>query len=329
MYYDPRWLLAQFSARLPAGVILLVEADELSDGLQASRPDLVVQAFSTVRQSWISAPDPMPTTVILGFSQAKEKVRMQLAMLAEFLPAGTMVYLYGGKNSGISSAPKLMAEYFGDVEKSAYGGHAVIWQGKLISPRAVQGLSAWQKPFQVEIKGQSLSLITLPGVFSHGDIDVGTRLLLEHLPLLPEGARVHDVGCGCGVITAFLKQRQPSLKASASDIDELALSATQATLSANGIEDVTLHLTPGLEEIEDGLDVIISNPPFHTGSEIDRSIADDLFTLANEKLNAGGQIIIVGNRFLPYKSALSHSLGPTEVLAETRQFWVLRGVKGN
>ena len=54
--------------------------------------------------------------------------------------------------------------------------------------------------FQAGLRGESLCLRTLPGIFfSYDRIDEGTKLLLEKVDIF-QGSNVLDVGCGYGII---------------------------------------------------------------------------------------------------------------------------------
>lgn len=325
---DFRWLLTQAVSKLPGGPVLFVDASEIAHHIPAERPDITPIVFSTLREPWLRPQGKTLAGVLLGWSHHKEQVRMQLAMLAEQLAVGTRVWLIGGARSGIASAPAVLGDNWRNVQKVAYGGHAELWFAELAHKALERGLEAWQRRFVVDVAGQELVLISLPGVFSHGEVDDGTRLLLEHMPLLPPKARVHDFGCGCGIISAWLKQRQPGLTVSASDINALAHASTKATLLANGLKDVRVHVGAGLSDIAGPLDAIVTNPPFHTGQQIDRRIADELFAAAREKLRKGGALYVVGNSFLPYQAAMEKALGSkAETLAQTRSFRVLRAVR--
>jgi 16S rRNA (guanine1207-N2)-methyltransferase len=175
----------------------------------------------------------------------------------------------------------------------------------------------------VEVANIALRLVTLPGVFSHGELDEGTRFLLENMPLLPPKARVHDFGCGCGIIGTWLKLRQPTLDLTLSDVDALAFASAKATLASNRLLGVPVHLAEGLAPIPGPLDIIVSNPPFHQGQRTDRSVVTELITTARKKLRRGGKLIVVANRFLPYKADMEQQIGPTRILADSPQFWVL------
>lgn len=315
-------LLGYEALRLPAGHILCVEIDELAAALPGLRKDVAVTAFSTRRRAWLPPDLPPVRAVVMGFSPAKEQVRMQLAMLAEFLAPGTPLWLYGPGQTGIGSAPRLLEGDWTHIEKVGYGGHAEIWRAELIETHPRAGLAAWQEYFVADIACEAFRVVTLPGVFSHGEVDPGTRLLLENLPRLPSKARVLDFGCGCGIIAAFLKLRQPDLDVHGSDISALALAASKATLKANLFE-ATLHLESEIGLLPGTFGAIISNPPFHVGQKVELATARALISGAKSKLTKGGRLILVANRFLPYRTAMEKEFGSVKVLADTPQYWVL------
>ncbi len=325
---DARWVLSQAVAKLPAGRVLFIDADGVAADIVRERPDIRPVTFSTRRQNWLEECPADLAGVCMGWNPAKSLTRMLLRMLAEQVGAGTKLWLFGAGRSGISSAPSLLNEHWMKVEKVAYGGHAELWHAVLRESAPAHGLAAWEERSLTHVAGQDVVLVSLPGVFSHGEVDDGTRLLLEHTPLLPKGARVHDFGCGCGIIAAWLKLRQPDLVVSASDVSALAYAATKTTLRENKISGVTVHVAAGLAAIPGPLDVIVSNPPFHSGQNTDYSITEELFSSAAKKLAPRGALYIVGNRFLPYRAPMEKCIGPTQVLADTRSFWVLKATRG-
>ena len=323
MTVKSKWVLTQLAAHLPAGRVLCINAEELPRTLPSVRNDIQTLAFSTRKEAWLPKRLPDVTAAVLGWSPSKELVKMQLAMLAEKLDAGTQLLTYGPGETGIASSKRLLADNYSHIEKIAFGSHAQLWRAELATEKPERGLGAWESRFVVEVANIALRLVTLPGVFSHGELDEGTRFLLENMPLLPPKARVHDFGCGCGIIGTWLKLRQPTLDLTLSDVDALAFASAKATLASNRLLGVPVHLAEGLAPIPGPLDIIVSNPPFHQGQRTDRSVVTELITTARKKLRRGGKLIVVANRFLPYKADMEQQIGPTRILADSPQFWVL------
>ena len=56
------------------------------------------------------------------------------------------------------------------------------------------------RPLTVTLAGRELTLQTAGGVFSPGGLDVGTGVLLGHVPPPPPSGDLLDLGCGYGVI---------------------------------------------------------------------------------------------------------------------------------
>jgi 16S rRNA (guanine1207-N2)-methyltransferase len=85
--------------------------------------------------------------------------------------------------------------------------------------------------------------------------------------------------------------------------------------------DVTAGLTSSY-------DVIVTNPPFHTGSREDRpDIGRRFITVAAEALNPGGRLLLVANRHLPYESVLNASFGTVRLLAQEHGFKIIEAIK--
>ena len=80
-----------------------------------------------------------------------------------------------------------------------------------------------------------LTFTTDRGVFANGQIDVGTRLLLQEAPPPdPSMAAVCDLGCGYGPIAVSLARRSPSTAVWAVDVNARAVALTARNAEANG-----------------------------------------------------------------------------------------------
>ena len=70
--------------------------------------------------------------------------------------------------------------------------------GRVEQAPAAPDLDALASHFTLQLADGPLEVVSLPGVFSHGRLDLGSALLLEHLDN-PPGGRLLDFGCGAGI----------------------------------------------------------------------------------------------------------------------------------
>ncbi|WP_251450550.1 methyltransferase [Microbacterium sp. Marseille-Q6648] len=163
------------------------------------------------------------------------------------------------------------------------------------------------------------------GVFAGAGIDIGTRLLLAHLPpTVPADVPAVDLACGTGVIAAALASRHPLLRVHAADVSAAAVASARATAEANGVaERVRVVREDGLESMaEASAGFVALNPPFHSGAAVTGDLAPRLFADAARVLRPGGELWTVWNSPLRYRTALEQLVGPTRQIARNAKFTV-------
>lgn len=107
------------------------------------------------------------------------------------------------------------------------------------------------------------------GVFSHGAVDAGTRLLLRTAPPPPPDVSgdIADVGCGYGPIAVVTAARNPTRRVWAIDVNERALALTAENAATAGHANV--H-TASPSDVPAGVQLaaIYSNPPIKVGKDV-------------------------------------------------------------
>lgn len=168
-----------------------------------------------------------------------------------------------------------------------------------------------------------LEIRAFGGAFAGATIDIGTRLLLQHLPD-PVGPEAIDFACGTGVVAAALAVRHPSLRVLACDQSAAAVASARATAFANGVADrVEVVRDDLLASRPDGSAGFIAlNPPFHVGAAVTEDVAPRLFADAGRVLRPGGELWTVWNSPLRYRPALERLVGPTRQVARDAKFTV-------
>ncbi|MDX1320743.1 MAG: methyltransferase, partial [Oceanospirillum sp.] len=185
----------------------------------------------------------------------------------------------------------------------------------------------WQLPEKEAFPDElvDLKLTSLPGVFSHGRLDEGTALMLQNMPRIKpskvRNRRVLDMGCGTGVIGLSLLKQHPELEVTFCDVNAMALEATRRSILANEMQG-QVYASDMWSDITDRFDLIISNPPFHTGQKTDYELADRFIRQAKKHLKRSGELRIVANRFLKYPDIIEATFGHCERIAETGKFCI-------
>lgn len=260
---------------------------------------------------------------VLFLPKSRELTEYLMQELAAKIPSG-LLFMAGEKRAGVERAAKQLAT-FGRTSKVDSARHCQLWRCEVTQKPEALELDAAEKVFTVESVGQSIAVHSLPGVFSHGRLDLGTQLLLECLDGLPAGHYL-DFGCGAGVVGSFLKKRYPDAEVSMLDVDAFAVRSSQLTLAANQLDAVTIA-GDGIHAAPKQLAAIISNPPFHQGVHTQYQTTETLLREAAEHLQSGGELRIVANSFLKYPPLIEQHLGPCTVLAERNGFKVYRAVR--
>lgn len=117
--------------------------------------------------------------------------------------------------------------------------------------------------YEVTVRKLQLILAGDRGVFNQGDLDWGTRVLIENADV-PTGGVLLDLGCGGGAIAAALAKLRPDAEIWAVDINERAREVTERTLALNSITNVRVA-SPDAVPPDLRFDGIWSNPPIRVG----------------------------------------------------------------
>lgn len=263
-------------------------------------------------------PEAEIETAVLFLPKSRELADYLLHCLAARL-AGGLLYLIGEKRGGIERAAKAL-DAFGSPRKLDSARHCQLWQVRVAQAPIQPVLDTWARRFSLALPDGPLEVISLPGVFSHGRLDVGSAVLLRHLEDLPAGPRL-DFGCGAGILGATLARRDPGSAVTLLDVDAFAVASSRLTLAANGLTGTVLA-GDGIDAAPTGLAAIVSNPPFHQGVHTSYAATETLIARARTHLQPGGELRLVANAFLKYPPLLESAFGACRTLADAEGFRV-------
>ncbi|MCG9683749.1 16S rRNA (guanine(1207)-N(2))-methyltransferase RsmC [Vibrio sp. Isolate23] len=254
--------------------------------------------------------------ILLYWPKAKAEAEFLLAMLFAKLGPGTEIVVVGENRSGVKSIEKMFKAY-GPINKFDSARRCSFYWGQCLEQPAQFNLKDWFKQYQVSYQGHDLTIKSLPGVFSHGQFDVGSKLLLDTLPSLT--GKVLDFGCGAGVIGSVMATINSDIELEMCDISALAVESSKATLEANGLKGC-VFASDIYSDTSNDYHFIISNPPFHAGLDTSYSATETLLADAPKYLNTQGQLLIVANSFLKYPPIIQQAFGNCETLNKTNKF---------
>ena len=278
-------------------------------------------------------------SLAIGVDKDKTLTLAVLDWAIGVLKRGGELLLVGEKRLGVQSYEKYLAERMEGIAK--------------MPMKDLGRLSFWRKNNDVEVKKEKIwkknkvrvgffevELFSLPGVFASGELDGGSRLLIETIEsqnLLPKEGKLLDLACGGGIIGAWAKKESPNLKVTLTDDNMNAFVSAKKTFEENKLLAEGIFCADGIEGVlekdkeknkNEKFDLITLNPPFHQGQRVDYSTAERLIAESLKILSPGGSIVLVANRFCPYERVLERTFGKFAMLKETTSFKVLRAVKG-
>ena len=172
-----------------------------------------------------------------------------------------------------------------------------------------------------DYRGVKLTFMTDAGVFSRGELDQGTRLLLDALP--PLSGEALDLGCGWGAIGVSLALANPGLRVTMADVNLRALDLARQNAERNGAACEAVE-SDGFSGLTDRrFDAVVTNPPIRAGKQV----IYRMFAEARSHLNPGGALYLVIRKQQGAESCIRYleSIGfCVEKLDRSAGFWVLR-----
>lgn len=228
---------------------------------------------------------------------------LQLAAYA--LKSGGRLYIEGAKDRGILSLGKRVQGLFGNLETLTMSkGQRVIFALKR------------------EMRENTIAAPDL-AAFASGKMDEGTALLLEALEVRVTD-RALDLGCGSGLIGAYIAGQASKGQVTLVDASLTSVAAAQRLLEERGLTNARVLASDGIQAVRaQRFTLIATNPPFHFGGIQTTAIAERFIREAAQALLPRGRFYLVANRFLKYEPVLRECFGEVQEIAGNTRFKVL------
>ncbi|MCK7597374.1 class I SAM-dependent methyltransferase [Microbulbifer sp. CAU 1566] len=268
--------------------------------------------------------------ILYPVSKEKAAVHHIINCAPDFLQPGGELLLIGSKNSGIKTYAQKAAQRFGASKQLQKHGSDYLSISK-VQPQTGQRLDDSDYPLLRPLDSLG-GLYSKPGLFGWNKIDTGSALLAthfaEHHP--SANARVVDLGCGYGYLSTQLAQQLPTAQAitiQATDNNAAAIQACQRNFQVLGIQGEVVAGDAGSTIESRSADLLICNPPFHQGFQVEGDLTDRFLKQAARILRPQGIALFVVNEFIPLGKKAQGIFQSAELLNKEKGFCVYRLTK--
>ncbi|MDJ0823084.1 MAG: methyltransferase [Paracoccaceae bacterium] len=300
------------------GVVAVVGApgDMALDWIDPARVE-IVQGFRPDHDAWLGRGFRVVTglvgpyaAVVLTLPRARDLAEALLAEACAACPGGLIV-LNGAKTDGIEALAKALKA------RVALAGTVSKAHGKVLWFTASDALQDWARPAQA---ANAHGDVVAPGVFSADAPDPASVALAAALPAKLKGA-VADLGAGWGWLSREVLRHDGVRALHLVEADLRALDCARANVSD---ERAVFHWADARDwKAPSPLDVVVMNPPFHTGRKADPTLGQAFITAAARMLSPSGQLWMVANRHLPYEVTLAAQFREHREVAGDARFKIL------
>lgn len=276
-------------------------------------------------------PDPLPQVVLIKLPKDHDYLLYELMLLKQQLQQSKQpecpppLILIAGRQDRISTKLlKRLEHHWGPATLSlAEKKWRIIHLQNITS---IAPFDTYPKP--LTSRDLPFPLVTLPNVFAGTKFDPGARFLLSQLPNIGFESAL-DLGCGNGILGAYLLRSQPAGEVTFVDQSFNAVACAELNCQQLGIDASRAHflVTDCLQGAPEQLDLILCNPPFHQSHVITTDIAHRMFVQSHRHLRVGGKMVVVANRHLGYLPKVKKHFRTAQTIAKNHQFTIIMAQK--
>lgn len=183
-----------------------------------------------------------------------------------------------------------------------------------------ENLKSEIKEFKVKLLDKEFNFKTDNGVFSKGELDFGTELLIKTVIKENIKGSILDLGCGYGAIGIILNKIL-NVNVDMTDINKRGVHLAKMNIKDNECKNINVFVSDGYECVNKKYDYIISNPPIRVGKEKLYSLIKE----STEYLNIDGIMYLVIRKEQGAKTFIRdfNSYFNIEILDKKKGFYII------
>jgi 16S rRNA (guanine1207-N2)-methyltransferase len=247
------------------------------------------------------------------------------------LKPGAPLVLSGYKNEGTKTYIEKITRLMGSekqIQKDGASYSSVIHkQNTFAAEQALDDSDYHQLRPIAENSG--LSIVSKPGLFGWNKVDAGSALLISQIAQALDNKQPEtclDLGCGYGYLTlaaAQLASCKTINRWLLTDNNAAALIAAQSNLTSAQLTFEIIAADAG-RHIDQKVDLLLCNPPFHQGFNTDGDLTDKFLESARHLLATDGVALFVVNQFIPLERKAAAHFKNVVTLIDNGSFKVIR-----
>ena len=266
---------------------------------------------------------------VIYYRVSKEKalVHYIINAAAEYLKTGGVLYLAGYKNEGIKTYSSKAAAHVGELIDKRRAGNGAMLASIRCNGGSDTPLYDQHYRQSVSLPIGEISVASKPGLYGWNKIDKGSALLIEYLPafidqLAAKPRRVIDLGCGYGYLSIMANRLLPA-DYIATDNNIAAVTLCRENFAKFNIAGQVV-LDDCAAGIDETVDLVLCNPPFHQGFDVDADLTTKFIAAARRLLHNGGNALFVVNSFIALEKKAAAVFSGITVMANSGSFKVLQ-----
>lgn len=251
------------------------------------------------------------TAMFYRVSKEKPVVHWAINNASKLLKTGSSLYLSGEKNDGLKTYADKAGKRLGEKAGLSKDGNSYL--AELVQTDADTPNLDDKDYTQLRLikHSEAIDIYSKPGVFGWDKIDRGSHFLVQHLPqalqrMQEAPSTLLDLGCGYGYLSlmAHFSMNSTSINDSkptrivATDNNATAITACRKNFQRHQINGEVIADSCA-ESIREKFDLILCNPPFHQGFDVESQLTKRFLQATQQRLSNKGAAFFVVNQFIP------------------------------